>query len=258
MYSRLRKLHTTLEVCRPLLDSSVDTVNGEIAWFLAELRSLHNLDVARQRLTATVAGEPDNGGAHESVLTELMQQARRDALSQATQAWTSERYAALSDALGQLLGTQVTSTHAETDAGPALLGVLVTEVRRFRTRAEQVQLGSGTDRVDRLDDLRLAARRVRCAGWVLGEVDAVPASRLRRPVERLLKLLGERHDSTLAQQYLDRLRHDPFLDQAGAALVATLLAQEEAATSRADKKLPKAVSKAVSKAVAMDRLLPGQ
>jgi CHAD domain-containing protein len=254
MYAGLRRLRTTVIVCRPLLHTSVDTVNEEVAWFLGELRPLHHVDVVRQHLSPAVLRQLDLSDSSGPALEELLQKTRRDALALATEAWTSERYAGLSSALGRLLGTSVTGPEAEMDARTAFQRRLSYEVERLRRRAEEFQTARDRDREERFDDLRNAARRAHCAIGILDQVDATKESRARRHLRKLLKLLRERHDSTVTRRYLEQLLNDPSSDKAAAALAARLLDEEAANKARIDRKLPKAVAKGVM----TNRLLPGE
>jgi len=251
MYTRLRRLRTTLVVCRPLLHTSVDTVSDEVAWFLGRLRPLHHVDVVRRRLSSVVP-RPELSEGSGPALEESVQKTRREALALATDAWTSERYAGLSSALGRLLGTSVTGPEAEEDARTTFQRILFDESGRLRRRAEDFQAARDGDREERLDDLRNTARRVHFAIGILDQVDATKDPRARRHLRKLLKLLRERHDSTVTCRYLRQLLNDPSRDKAAATLVARLLDEEAATLARIDRKLPKAVAKGVM----TNRLLP--
>ena len=239
MYVGFRRLSTTLTVCRPLLDDAVVALDEEVRWFLGELRPLRELDLVRRRLSADLS---DPGPAS---IDQVLEARRNDALQRANQAWTSERHADLYAALGRLYGTSVIRPGAAAPATEALRRLTVEEFARLRSRAELNGTAGGADLEQRFNHLRGAARRVRCASSLLAQADAPTAARVHRRLKRLVKLLQQRRDSTLASAFLAGLRDDP-LDPALAEPVARLIRQEEAARARIGRKLPAAVTRAVS------------
>jgi CHAD domain-containing protein len=241
-----------LTVCRPLLDGAVGAANVELRWFLDELRPLHDVDLVRQRLSAAGArgSDPQQSGS-DTVPERLLGKVRREALTRATHAWTSERFLDLSGALGQLFGANVMSPRAEATADAVFPELLAAEVRRLRTRAEQAQVTGTGERDERLHELRSAARRVRYAGTLVDQVDAARAARVQRHLKRLLTLLRDRHDSTVTRDCLEAVLRKGRLEKGSAAVVSRLVRQEEVTTSRLDRKLPRHISRAI----ALDTLL---
>jgi hypothetical protein len=133
--------------------------------------------------------------------------------------------------LRRLYGTSVIRLEAAAPAAEVFRRLTANEVRRLRTPAELATTVSGADLEQRFDDLRGAARRVRCASSLLGQADAPTAARVRRRLKKVVKLLDEQRDSTLTRACLESLR-DGGLDPALAGPVARLIRQEEVATGR--------------------------
>jgi CHAD domain-containing protein len=246
----LRRLRSTLTAFRPFLDGSVEGLRDELRWFASELSPARDAEVLRARFEAACADDPLLGTGALAVHDPGLVAEELEASGRAEEAWASARYADLAASLVRLCGSELITVDPGVSAEEAFLPLVAEEMRRVRRRAEQVE--DGGDRDEQLHELRKATKRARYTSEALIPFQPKRAKKLARRLEKLQILLGDRQDSTVARQFLHRVRDSGGLDEHGQEVVERLLARERASTASIDERLPGALAKATRPG----RLLP--
>lgn len=238
----LRRLRSTLITFGPFLDQSSGELRSELRWFASELSPARDAEVLRARLAAACVDDPLLGDDALADLDPFLLSAELDASARAEGAWTSDRYDELAASLVRLFASELITLDPGVTAEEAFVPLVAEEVRRVRRRAERIERTEERDEL--VHDLRKATKRARYTSELLIPLHHKRAVKLGARLERLQILLGDRQDSTVARQFLERLLDGGELPPHAATTVGRLLAREHAATAALDERLPAAVDKA--------------
>jgi CHAD domain-containing protein len=236
-------LRSTLTAFQPFLDDSFQGLRDELRWFASELSPARDAEVLRARLEAACAHDPRLGADALQVLEPFLAAEQKEASARAEEAWGSDRYGELAASLVRLFASELITFAPDVSAEDAFVPLVADELRRVRRRAEQVEEGGG-DRDELVHALRKATKRARYTSEVLIPFQRKRAAKLGRRLEKLQMVLGDRQDSVVAREFLQRLRDSGELDEHGNETVERLLTRERSLTASVDERLPAAVARA--------------
>jgi CHAD domain-containing protein len=237
-----RQLRSTLSGFSRVLDPEVTRpVVAELAWLgrqLGEENDTHAMIKELHRLLSALPREPSVCDVAADVERELGQRSVQG--THVTQAaLASRRYAALRQALNQLLADPPFTTRAPKPAVKELPKSVAKAMRKLdRRMAIAEALPPGPDRDDALHEARKADKLLRYVTEVAAPVIGKPARRLSRQAKKLQDLLGDYQDAVVTRPVLHKLDAASTATGHPVALYSVLDALEEARIDRVVNKLP--------------------
>ncbi|MEV6073102.1 CHAD domain-containing protein [Nocardia sp. NPDC052001] len=157
--------------------------------------------------------------------------------AEAVAAFDTHRYRALLDRLGAMLNDPpLRAAKADAPATEVFTGVLRHDFRDLRRLVRTEPQGSEAERIERLHDIRKAAKRLRYSAEAAAAVLGEPATLLGRRAKQLQTVLGDHRDAIEA---LETLRaHSAAADEPG---YQRMCDAEEAAAAKALEEYPAAI-----------------
>jgi CHAD domain-containing protein len=220
----VRRARALLRAGASLLETDAQTLVGELKWLGSVLGDVRDLDVLLDRVRAEVTElDPADRAAADPLLRSLDRQ-RTHVRRTLLQALDGERYALVLD--------RFEATLAELE--PATTGLTLDELaKRQMTKLSRAVKALDPQPADAvLHDLRKRGKRVRYAHELSG------ATKVVKGAKKLQDVLGEHHDSVVAEERLRALAHDAPPDQALAA--GRLIERERARRAEARASWPAA------------------
>jgi CHAD domain-containing protein len=246
-----RRLRSALATFRPLLDRTVtDPVRDELKWLGTVLSDVRDAEVLHGRLDAMIAAEyPEavRGGAQQRIERELEAQ-HAAARVRANAAMESPRYFALLERLDELAASPPWTAAASGRARDVLPGAVRRDWKRLRRRVAVAERTSDrAERALRLHEARKAAKRARYAAETAAAVYAREATGFVKGTKRMQTVLGEHHDSVVAQSWLRELADQATTEGDDSFTFGVLHAREDAAAETAQARMTKAWRRASRK-----------
>ena len=248
-----RRLRSTLAAFRPVLDRSrTEPVRDELRWLGGELSEARDGEVALEHLRSVVAAQPV-----ELVLGPVAARMQQEEIKQveagrerSIRTLGDKRYLALLDTLNGFLTEPPLTPQAGRPAGPVLRSALRRSGKRLLQRTAAAQDGS----IERLHDVRKAAKRVRYTAEIARPVLGAPVNRLRKRMKAVHQALGEMADTVPTRQWALRLGVAAHAAGENAWTYGRLHALEEARAERTvaafraqEPQLPRVIRKATGK-----------
>ena len=216
-----RKFRSHLRTLAPLLDpASSRSLRDELSWLASSLGVVRENEVLTERLREREreTSMPKGSAASLRRLIELLAQQRDDARLNLLADMRSPRYDRLIDNL-------VRAAHQppfNTNAKPALrqsaahAGTQFT-AHAWRSLEHLLRAAGDAPSPEALHEIRIRAKRARYAAESIESIIGEPATRLSDVASSLQAVLGEHHDSALAEQWLrevghTRSRRDPTVE----------------------------------------------
>jgi CHAD domain-containing protein len=195
----VRRLRTALATYRKVLDRrSTDPLREELAWLGDALGDARDAEVLRERL---------HGGLVEVAQAPVVARADRivrerygEMHRQAVGAMESDRYFTLLDRLDGLLAEPPWRENASESVDEVLLRRIRHEWRRVADRVDALPEPGAEGRAEGLHAVRRAVKRMRYAVEPMTGLYGKQARKLVKMLEREQTLLGEHHDSLMAQE----------------------------------------------------------
>lgn len=232
-----RRLRGALATYRPLVDRAVtDPVRDELGWLAQSLGDGRDAEVVHDLLLDLVAGLPRNQvhGPVRRRLDRTYADRSRTADEHAQEVLDSPRYLRLLERLEALVVEPPWTEEADQPADDVLRRRVARDWRRLKQRVALVPAPEGDPRDEALHDVRKAAKRLRYACEVLEPGWGKPARRLRKAVQEITQVLGERQDAAVLRTDLQRIAR--VATQAGESTFTygVLHAREEARAEQRD------------------------
>jgi len=214
-----RKLRSHLRTFAPLLDPEANrSLRDELSWLASSLGVVRENEVLAERLHQREPLMPKGSAASLRRLIELLAQQRLDARLTLLADMRSPRYDRLIDNLVRAAHRPPFSTYAK----PALrqsaaeVGTQFT-AHAWRSLEHLLRAAGDAPSPDTLHEIRIRAKRARYAADLIESIIGEPATRLSDAASSIQALLGEHHDSALAEQWLrevgrTRTRPDPAVE----------------------------------------------
>ena len=226
-----RRLRSDLRTFQPLLDKAwTDSLREELRWLGAELGSVRDAEVQRDRLraAATTLPAPDRRAAAAVVapLAAQVRSARRRLLT----AIDTDRYLEVIDDLVTGARTPALVAAASSPAGEVLPGLVRRPWKSLRTGANAC-LGGVPD--EQLHDLRIRAKRCRYATEAAAAAGGKKVAKFAREVAALQEILGELHDAVVAEAWLRERSQAPRIHETALFATGELVALQRDAAERA-------------------------
>lgn len=198
-----RRLRADLRTFRFALDDvATSKLRDELKWLGGVLGPVRDLDVLAARIATNSRSLPevDQAGA-SSVLDQLVRQ-RSVARAEALAALGTERYDRLLQTLVVFAASPPLTVPSKVSERPAAkkAGKLVR--RRWKQLRATVDAASDEPSDDELHRIRLAAKRCRYAVDAVSPVVGRPARRFAARIEQVQGVLGDDHDSVVADSRL--------------------------------------------------------
>jgi CHAD domain-containing protein len=205
-----RRLEAALAMFRPAVDLGVsEPLREELKWLAGSLGAVRDHNVAQERLTALAARDGEAAGL-------LLAQLRRPDLSPSDDEQRrndavlavlgSSRYVGLLSGLEGFVSEPGGTEGAQRAARPFVRRRIRKEWERLAQRASLVESHPPGHMPDEpLHDVRKAAKRVRYGLEVAQLLWRRKPKRLRRLVQELTDVLGERRDIAITRPYLLQL-----------------------------------------------------
>ena len=221
-----RRLRSDLRTFGAFLESEwVEPLRGELAWYAALLGEVRDADVMLARLQQSIAGLPETDRPIADPLVERLQNQRAWALQRLAGVMDGKRHAQLLQRLDAAVAHPRWTGAAA--AGTPAAGPVRALLRRQSRRLRRTVGGLGPQPSDpELHAVRIAAKRCRYAAEASIPVPGRRAERVAAALCRLQDVLGELHDSVVAEQWLR--------DAAAELPETALVAGELAAANRAE------------------------
>jgi CHAD domain-containing protein len=247
----LRRLRSALATFRPLLDREVtDPLRDEAKWIAGLLGEARDAEVIGARLGDVIGAEPAELvlGPVAARLEHQLSGTYRDSLARSVEAMDSSRYFTLLDNLDQLIASPPWTERAAEPAHDVLPARVRHDWRRLRRLVDEADDATEPgQREERLHEVRKAAKRVRYAAETLVPVYGKPASRLVKATKKVQSVLGDHHDSVVAQPLLRQLGVQAHLDGENGFTYGRLHALEQARAAETERLYTKAWRKASRK-----------
>jgi CHAD domain-containing protein len=199
-----RRLRSDLRTFdRFLEDGPAGRLRDELSWLGGAVGPVRDLDVLGARFVGHSSGLPDEDQAAASKLLARVWASRRDARDELLEAMRSERYDSVLRALvefasGPPLGRDFKHESTRPAAGPARRLVK----RRWKQLAATVEAVGEDPSDEELHRIRIAAKRCRYAAEAVAPVVGRRASRFAAGVEEVQTVLGDYHDTVVAEAWL--------------------------------------------------------
>jgi CHAD domain-containing protein len=195
-----RRLRSDLRTFQPLLDKAwTDGLREELRWLGAELGSVRDAEVLRDRLRAAAMTlpAPDRRSAAAVVapLVAQVRSARRRLLT----AIDTDRYLEVIDDLVAGARAPALLPAAALPAGEVLPGLVRRPWKSLRSGAIACLRGVPDEQ---LHDLRIRAKRCRYAAEAAAAASGKKVAKAAREVAALQEILGELHDAVVAEAWL--------------------------------------------------------
>lgn len=244
-----RRLRSALATFRPLLDREVtDPLREELRWLGRELGPARDTRVARERMTALVAEQPEEHlpGPVRRRLDRGYDERAAAARAAVDATLGTPRFRDLLADLDRLVAEPPWTDRADLPAAEVLPKRVRRDWKRLRRSMAAAEEAREQDRDEAMHRARKDAKRLRYAAETLKPVWGKDAARLARAAKRLTSHLGERQDTVLTRG--DLLRMAAEAEQAGESCLGwgVLLAHEERNAADLDRDLPR-VWKAASR-----------
>jgi len=220
-----RRLRSDLRTFRRLFDPDwVESLREELRWIASPLGAVRDLDVMVDRLAGVTRTMNAADQPHGDALVDRLRAQRATALEQLLQSLHEPRFSAL---IGRLIDASEHAPFTEEANGKAakvLIPVVKHPWRRLRAEVKQLD-DPPTD--EALHEVRIKAKRARYALEAAEPVLGKSAERHAEAIAELQGVLGDLHDTAVAQ---DRLRQigGSYADPQAALVVGTLIGWEQA------------------------------
>lgn len=199
-----RRLRSDLRTFAPLLDQHLTTwLRDELNWLGGEVGIGRDADVLAERLRSQVARMPDSDATAVGTLLDRLGREASDAAAHVVATLSADRYVALLDALIEVAREPLFATDPPGLADRSGRRMFIDIVRRPWRRLRRA--------VDGLDDhspdeayhaVRIAAKRARYAAEAVVPLYGKDARRFARALADVQTVLGEYHDTTVAETWL--------------------------------------------------------
>jgi CHAD domain-containing protein len=198
----MRRLRSDLRTFREALDPGwVKATRDELRWLGRALGEVRDRDVLIERLRADAASLPPPDQVAGHLLLSRLEGERATARQAALDAMRSDRYLALVE---ELVGAARNPPPGELVAQPARQVVRGLVRRTWRRLARGVASLPEEPDDGQLHRIRILAKRCRYAAEAVAPVAGKPAERLASAVSGVQTVLGDLHDSAVAQEWLRR------------------------------------------------------
>lgn len=225
-----RRLRADLRTFRFALDDvATSAMRDELNWIGGGLGPVRDLDVLGERIATNARSLPEVDRAEIVAVSDLLDRKRSLARDRALEALTSVRYDRLLETLVGFADQPPLSTSSKSAGRSATsrAGKLVR--RRWKQLSAAVDAAGPEPSDEQLHRIRLAAKRCRYAADAVVPVVGRPARRFAARIEHVQGVLGDYHDSVVADAWL----RDAATDAVDARLaIGGLLAIERAERER--------------------------
>jgi CHAD domain-containing protein len=211
----VRRARALLRAGSPLIATDTQMLSLELRWLGSVLGDVRDLDVLLDRLRRDAASLDAGDRAAAARLLRALERERTRTRRTLLKALDGQRYDALLDRFDEVL------TALEPSTSKASLDDLAR--REFKRLRRDVHALGREPADDALHALRRRGKRTRYAHELSGEKKVVQRAKA------LQDILGEHHDSVVAEERIRALSHDAPADQ---ALAAGLLIERERAKRR--------------------------
>jgi CHAD domain-containing protein len=230
-----RRLRSDLRTFRPLLPPDwYRSTTDELRWLGRSLGAVRDADVLLERLElATSDLDGADRTAAQQLLARLEKQraGHRDSL---LAAMDTDRYGELLDRLAAAARELPPGGDRKAQATRATTGAAAAPRRPWRRMRRSVRALGPHPTDQALHQVRIRAKRLRYASEAVAPVVGKPASALARAAADLQDVLGELHDSVVAEEWLRSEAGESPPDQALAAGLLIAAERAEAARHRAE------------------------
>ncbi len=199
-----RRLRSDLRTFSPFLDSDqTDRLRGALHWLGTAVGPVRDLDVLSDRIAAHVRALPDQDQPGAAELLARLATSRREAHENLLEVLRCERYDDTVRALVAFATEPPIATAAHTRAArPAAHRARSLVGRRWMQLAAAVDAGGENPTDAQLHEIRIAAKRGRYATEAVIPVVGRPARRFAAGVEQIQTVLGDYHDTIVAEAWL--------------------------------------------------------
>jgi len=206
----VRRARALLRAGAPLVATDTQMLSLELQWLGSVLGDVRDLDVLLARLRGEAASLDPSDRAAAGRLLRALERQRTRARRAMLKALDGNRYDALIDRFDETL-----TTLEPTESTATLASLAQRELKRLRRDVRALDRDPADDA---LHALRKRGKRTRYAHELAGKKAVV------KRAKQLQDVLGEHHDSVVAEERLRTLAHDAPADQ---ALAAGLLIEQE-------------------------------
>ncbi|WP_148613272.1 CYTH and CHAD domain-containing protein [Nocardioides rubriscoriae] len=226
-----RRLRGALATFRPLVDRAVtDPVRDELGWLARTLGEGRDAEVVHDRLRALVDDLPADlvVGPVRARLDRSFADRRGSADRDAQELLDSERYLRLLDRLAELTTAPPWTDVADEPADTLMTQRVARDYRRLRRCVDHVDGSDPAAHDVALHEARKAAKRLRYACEVLEPWWGKDATRLRKAVQEITRVLGDRQDAVVGAVDLVRIAHEATAAGENAFTYGVLHARDQA------------------------------
>ncbi len=199
-----RQLRSNLRSYAPLLDRSWSrSLRNELSWLASSLGAVRENEVLTERLRQREASLPKGSAASFGRLVTLLAQQRDDARLNLLADMRSTRYDRLINDLVRAARKPVFSNNANaaTRKAAAQVGTDLT-AHAWHSLKHALCAAGDTPSPEVLHEIRIRAKRCRYAAESIESIVGKHAAQLSELASSIQELLGEHHDSALAEQWL--------------------------------------------------------
>jgi CHAD domain-containing protein len=225
-----RRLRSDLRTFQPLLDREwVNGLRDELRWLGAELGSVRDAEVLRDRLRAAAATLPAvDRKAATAVVAPLVAQVR-SARRKLLTSIDTDHYFEVIDHLVAAARTPALTAEAAAPAREALPALVRRPWRSLRAGAMICKAGVPDEQ---LHDLRIRAKRCRYAAEAAAAATGKRAAAFAKEVAALQEVLGELHDAVVAEEWLRERSQSPRIHDTALFATGELVALQRDAAER--------------------------